>query len=184
MERGSFERLVAGLVRAGLVTSRQEEFEKEGKTLVWHKLSLTPSGRRAVTTGAAAVALPAALAAQGSKPRRRKKAATAPSSPARAHSPAAAPRGAQAAARGAPRPAPRLAAPASAQLAEDLRAFRLAEARAKRVPAFRILTDQVLSGIAERFPADEGALLDIAGVGPALVKKYGKRLLALVRARS
>jgi superfamily II DNA helicase RecQ len=48
------------------------------------------------------------------------------------------------------------------------------------VPAFRILTDRTLVGIAEARPESEAQLLAISGMGMALVAKYGKVLLALV----
>jgi DNA helicase-2/ATP-dependent DNA helicase PcrA len=48
------------------------------------------------------------------------------------------------------------------------------------VPAFRILTDRTLLGIARARPADETELLHVAGIGPGLLAKYGRALLAIV----
>jgi len=76
--------------------------------------------------------------------------------------------------RGAPAPKPAL------QLVEALKAWRLAEARRRRIPAFRILTDRVLGAIAAMRPRDSEALMGIQGVGPKLVERYGTQLLALV----
>ena len=69
---------------------------------------------------------------------------------------------------------------ASPQLVEALRAWRLAEARKRRVPAFRILTDRVLGAIATARPRDGASLQRIHGVGPTLTERYGDTLLALV----
>jgi DNA topoisomerase-3 len=69
---------------------------------------------------------------------------------------------------------------ASPQLVEALRAWRLAEARRRRVPAFRILTDRVLGAIATACPRDGAALQRIHGVGPKLAERYGDAILALV----
>jgi DNA topoisomerase-3 len=149
MERGSFERLVAGLVRAGLITARQEEFEKDGKTLAWQKLALTARGYQALESGVRGVALPEELHATGKTTRKKKRAL--PSKK------------------------------ADTAVADALREWRLKEARSHGVPAFRVMGDRVLMGIAAELPRDEEALLRIPGVGPALVKKYGKKVLALVK---
>ena len=67
---------------------------------------------------------------------------------------------------------------------EALKAWRLDEAKRRRIPAFRILTDRVLGALAATRPADNEALMSIPGVGPKLVQRYGAQLLALVgRAR-
>jgi len=49
------------------------------------------------------------------------------------------------------------------------------------VPAFRVLHDRTLVGIAAARPGNEDALLAVPGFGPALLKRYGGRLLALCR---
>jgi superfamily II DNA helicase RecQ len=74
-----------------------------------------------------------------------------------------------------------IAPDAPAKLVEALRSFRREEARARSIPAFRVLTDRVLLAVAEGAPGSESELLEIQGVGPALAKKYGSRLIAIVR---
>jgi DNA topoisomerase-3 len=69
-----------------------------------------------------------------------------------------------------------------ARLLEALRAWRLAEARRKGIPAFRVLTDRALLGVAGEQPRSEAALLRLPGLGRAVVAKYGKELLAIVAA--
>jgi ribonuclease D len=64
-----------------------------------------------------------------------------------------------------------------------LRQWRLAEARRSGLPAFRILTDRTLIAIAAVRPQDADALLKVPGFGPALLKRYGDRLLAFCRGR-
>ena len=71
-------------------------------------------------------------------------------------------------------------ASASPQLVEALSAWRLSEARRRRVPAFRILTDAVLGAIATARPRDGASLQRIHGVGPKLAERYGETILALV----
>jgi DNA topoisomerase-3 len=68
---------------------------------------------------------------------------------------------------------------AHAGLVATLRAWRLSEAKKKRVPAFRILTNRALVAIAEARPRSAQALGDVAGVGPKLLKTYSTQLVAL-----
>ncbi len=70
---------------------------------------------------------------------------------------------------------------APAQLVEALRAFRRDEAKARGVPPFRILTDRALVAIAQERPHDEASLRSLPGVGAAVAKKYGARLLRIMR---
>lgn len=51
LERRSFEHLLGGLVRAGLVEVREESFEKDGETIAYQRVSLTPEGRRDAPVG-------------------------------------------------------------------------------------------------------------------------------------
>ena len=59
--------------------------------------------------------------------------------------------------------------------------WRGAEAKRRRIPAFRVMTNAALQGIAAARPRDERELLDVKGIGPALAAKYGAALLELVR---
>jgi superfamily II DNA helicase RecQ len=72
------------------------------------------------------------------------------------------------------------AAHASGALFEALRAWRLAEAKRTGLPAFRVMNDRTLLGIATETPKDEGALLRVAGIGPGLSRRYGAALLRIV----
>jgi len=74
--------------------------------------------------------------------------------------------------------------PAAEALFEKLREWRLNEARRRRVPAFRILTDRTLVAICRARPADHEELLDVPGIGPTLARKYGAKVLDLVNVDS
>ena len=67
----------------------------------------------------------------------------------------------------------------SAALVAKLRAWRLLEAKKKRVPAFRVLTNRALIAIADARPASSTALRAVKGVGPKLLESYGSQLVAL-----
>ncbi len=68
---------------------------------------------------------------------------------------------------------------ASAGLVASLRAWRLLEAKKKRVPAFRILTNRALVAIAEARPASTAALRGVAGIGPKVLRSYSAELVGL-----
>ncbi len=169
LERRAFEGLLGGLTRAGLVQVARDEFEKDGQTIAFQRVSLTALGRAAGEPELAAITLPS-LEVSAPAPRRRKgaaKAAKAKPGPSRAP--------------GAARP---MVLPdeveAAPELVAALKTWRLGEARRLGVPAFRVLTDRVLVALAAERPRDEAGLLAIPGVGPSLVKRHGGALLALL----
>jgi superfamily II DNA helicase RecQ len=67
----------------------------------------------------------------------------------------------------------------SASLVATLRAWRLTEAKKKRVPAFRVLTNRALLAIAEARPRSATELGAVSGVGPKVLQQYGSQLLTL-----
>ncbi|WP_208752477.1 DNA topoisomerase 3 [Corallococcus carmarthensis] len=238
LHRRDFERLVGGLVRAGLLRLDSDSFDKDGQVILFQRLSLTDTGRRARVIAPGQVVLPQArevpskkrkgrTAAGGTKRTTRKRAASAEASPRgrgkarRGATESWAPRGASDDADSNPRafptdappagrsgwraratpessPAPRAswnasrnappepgfsAPPASPALVETLKEWRLTEARKRKVPAFRILTDRVLDAIASARPSSGAELMSIHGVGPALTERYGPQILSLVSRR-
>ena len=73
MERHDFELLVSTLVRAGMVTIRADVFEKDGKSIPFHRLTRTQLGANANERTLAAVQVPVKLKAREKKPRARGK---------------------------------------------------------------------------------------------------------------
>jgi ATP-dependent DNA helicase RecQ len=74
------------------------------------------------------------------------------------------------------------AAPVDGDLAARLRDWRLERAGADGVPAYVVLTNACLEEVCRRLPSDEDELLDVPGMGPARMERYGRDLLELVRA--
>jgi ribonuclease D len=70
---------------------------------------------------------------------------------------------------------------APAGVVEALRSWRLAEARARGIPAFRILTDRQLVAIAEAQPSGPDELLAVSGLGEKRVQRYGTQIMRIVR---
>ncbi len=70
--------------------------------------------------------------------------------------------------------------PATRRLFEDLRAARLARARADGVPPYVVASDRTLREIAQLRPTTMEALLAVHGMGPVKAERYGADLLAVV----
>lgn len=64
---------------------------------------------------------------------------------------------------------------------EALRSWRSTTARELGVPAYVVFSDATLVAIAERMPCSEAELLDISGVGPIKLERYGQELLPVIR---
>jgi DNA topoisomerase-3 len=180
VNRSGFERVLSAIGRAGLVETVQAEFEKDGKTISFRKVHLTSVGRTVSGDRLAEIEIegPAMTDASSSSGRVRKRKPT----PA---SPVSRPPGIYSSDE-----APGLRTSSSdwerpsemPKLFEELRAWRLEEARRKGVPAFRIVTDRVLFAICESMPTSEEALLQVPGIGPKLVKQYGDEIIRRVSA--
>ena len=65
---------------------------------------------------------------------------------------------------------------------ERLKRWRLDVARAEDVPAFVVFHDRTLAEIAARSPRDLAELQMVPGIGPAKLDRYGKQVLAVLRA--
>ncbi len=169
-ESRDFGRLVSGLVRAGLAIEEAESFERDGETIAFQRLRLTKAGLAADAAALAAVRVARETEAERAPRKRRGKATPSASTRtrrARADSPAA--------------PTVRAEAAIDGALLGALMRWRGAEAKRRRIPAFRVMTNAALQGIAASRPRDERELLEVKGIGPALAAKYGAALLGLVR---
>jgi DNA topoisomerase-3 len=153
LDRKTFEQLLNALARAGLVELADASFEKDGKRIEFRKAALTPQGR--------------AVDGQAELPFTMKQDVP--------RTPRAARKGKRKRSRKA------AAAPARAPGVEEaLRAWRLAEAKRRTVPAFRILTDKALHAIAEQQPASAAELIAIPGVGLSTIEKYGAQIFRIL----
>ncbi|HEV2855475.1 MAG TPA: DNA topoisomerase 3 [Thermoanaerobaculia bacterium] len=175
-DRKSFERTLGGLARAGLLKIADDEFEKEGRTIHFQRATLTPEGYRGDPAALARIEMAEEM------PRTRKKRDRKPR-PDRSSAMSALQRIRE---RRAAQPvqeslvpgaAPELVSP---QVVEALKAWRRAEAARRKIPAFRILTDRAVHAIAAAQPRNEADLLNVSGVGPTIVQKYGREILGIV----
>ncbi len=167
LARSGFERVISALARARLIDIEQAQFEKDGKEISFRRVNLQAAGMRAKAADLDSLtmdgpALGTVAAAAKRAPTKRKKTAAV----------SAFVSGAVVADFESPSEMPKLF--------EDLRAWRLQKARAQGVPAFRILGDRVLRAICQLQPRDEAGLLQVPGLGPKLVQKYGEELIRAV----
>jgi len=73
--------------------------------------------------------------------------------------------------------------PVDEALFESLRALRKELADAQRVPAYIVFSDRVLLEMAARRPTTPGEMLEVPGVGPAKLERYGQAFLELLKGR-
>ncbi|MDA8019214.1 MAG: DNA topoisomerase 3 [Thermoanaerobaculia bacterium] len=171
LDRKSFERLLTGLTLAEFVATEAHSFEKNGRTIHYQRASLGPAARRGGTSDLAAkVRLPVVLARQQSAKSQRGKTRR---------------RGRKKTTSGTTKPRVDLQLDAAGEhLVSALKEWRLHEAKRRRIPAFRILTNKTLTAIAASRPTNEAELLAVRGVGPTVNKKYGPELLRIVSSRN
>jgi ATP-dependent DNA helicase RecQ len=81
----------------------------------------------------------------------------------------------------APAQEPEPPTPEQAALYGRLKALRSELAREAGLPAYCIFADRTLVELARRRPTSPDALLDVPGVGPAKLEKYGERFLEVLR---
>jgi superfamily II DNA helicase RecQ len=160
VSRDEFEEVLAALARAGVLHVTDAVFEKDGKSIPYRRVSLSQDGQSLSDEAELEFTLKEVISP--AKRHRRK-----PVAKPKKGTATKAPRAARAA-RTAETPAA-----SSTALEEKLRAWRLAEAKRRGVPAFKILRNQSLRAIAQKPPAAPDDLLSIPGVGSATVKKYG-----------
>ncbi|HXJ65432.1 MAG TPA: ATP-dependent DNA helicase UvrD2 [Actinomycetota bacterium] len=80
------------------------------------------------------------------------------------------------------RPARPVAVAADGPLLERLRKWRLERSKADGVPAYVVFHDATLAEIADRKPGSRLELLDVPGIGPAKLDRYGDEVLGVVAA--
>jgi len=167
LDRRGFEELLNAMARSRLVDIAEASFEKDGKRIDYRKVWLSSFGRE--EGAASAVMIPEEIESE-TRPRPRK-------GRKRGKPVTAAPAGPRKAARAAPQPA----GSRNVSLIEAaLKSWRLAEARRKHVPAFRILSDKTLQAIAVRQPRSNSELLAVHGIGPGIAGKYGADILRVL----
>jgi RecQ family ATP-dependent DNA helicase len=162
LSRAEFDALLNAMVRAGLVEIDEAEFEKDGELIRFRKVRLTSSAEevRPATPLALLISdgIVAAFGGSQESTALKQKRERLRSKPAKSQEPV------------------ELSATDEA-LAAKLREWRAAEAKKLRVPAFVVMHDRTLNAVAAAKPANLRELLQVGGMGPAKVEKFGEAIL-------
>lgn len=158
--RAYFNEVLRGLSRAKLVDLQPDSFVKEGRVIHFERVYLGAEAAFARDIDFSGIRLVSQhKSSPKSKPWKRKKSA--------ANKPA-------------PIPADQILDRAQENLLAELKAWRLQEARERKIPAFRIMSDKTLEALVRSHPGDTDELLEVRGIGPHLARKYGKILLKIL----
>jgi len=166
MRRNDFDGLLDAMVRARLIEIEDAEYEKDGEVRRYRKVRLTPVGRDVRPTTPLALLMSDGVVEEFSG-------RTAPARKTRADA-----AGRKAAKKQAPE-APQTMTPEAEALASKLKEWRAAEARRLGVPAYLVMHDRTLQAVAHSRPANPNQLLEIDGIGPAKVEKFGRAILEI-----
>jgi ATP-dependent DNA helicase RecQ len=166
MSRNEFDGLLDAMVRAGLIEIEEAEFEKDGEVIRFRKVRLTEAGLEVRPATPLALLISDGIVEEFGG---------------RVEAPARAKKKAKAAA-GKTKMAeawPVQLSPDGEALAARLREWRAAEAKRLRVPAYLVMHDRTLNAVAQARPVNPRQLLEIDGMGPAKVEKFGEAILGL-----
>jgi DNA topoisomerase-3 len=165
--RNSFERILKGLSRGDLIELDEHSFEKSGKLIHYKRVRITPKGfsLNAMETGR--IILPGATPAPYQK--------------APVHHIKRRTSGEGAAKKSKAKKKEKTSSIENSAVLTALRKWRIGEAKKAKIPAFRIFSNKTMTHIATDLPTDRDNLLEVYGVGPALVNKYGSAILNIIR---
>ncbi|MGD0097524.1 MAG: ATP-dependent DNA helicase RecQ [Terracidiphilus sp.] len=171
VSRSEFDALLGAMVRARLIEIEDAEFEKNGEVIRFRKVRLTSAGFAMRSATPVELLISDGIVEEfgsSSAPARAKKTKA---NTTNAHANSAG----TSAAKGDP---VQLTAEGEA-LAARLREWRSAEAKRLGVPAYVVLHDRTLSALAQARPANLRQLLEVTGMGPAKVERFGAAILEL-----
>jgi DNA topoisomerase-3 len=154
LDRRGFEELLCAMARSGLIEVTDAAFEKDGRRIDFRKVRITTAGRTAGASTPILIPVEIEVEPRPKKRRSKKKAK--------------------------PEPVEKPPAANYASIEKALRDWRLAEAKHRGVPAFRILTDRALQAVAATQPQTTRELLELPGVGLTIVQKYGAQIFRIV----
>jgi RecQ family ATP-dependent DNA helicase len=167
MLRDDFEAILVAMTGGGYATLEDAEFEKDGRTVTYRKVSLTDEGEELYSVANLRLFIPDSNtdAAKSTAPQHR-----------------------------TPQPKKTKAGksskliqeqeltPSELQLENKLKAWRLEEAKKSSFPAFRIFGDKTLRAIVLDRPTTMEDLLQVNGIGPEKAAKFGESICAICAA--
>lgn len=164
MPRDDFEALLTSMARGGYAALEDTEFEKDGRTVAYKKISLTEAGEELYSMASLHLLIPDTHESTTPRKRATRDRKSNPAQPAKAAQPSA--------------DEPTLTL-AEVELEEKLKAWRREEAKKYSFPAFRIFGDKTLRAIVLDRPKNIEDLLHVNGIGPEKAAKFGESICAL-----
>ncbi|MDR3751940.1 MAG: ATP-dependent DNA helicase [Terracidiphilus sp.] len=164
LSRSGFDSLLDAMVRAGLIEIEDAEYEKDGEVRRFRKVRLTEAGLEVRPMTPLALLLSDGIVEEfggRAAPARAKKAKSAAGK-----KPGAA-------------VGPVELTAADEALAARLKAWRAGEAKRLGLPAYMVLNDRTVTALALARPENPRQLLEVDGMGPAKVEKFGEAILGL-----
>jgi RecQ family ATP-dependent DNA helicase len=174
MGRDDFENLLGGMARAGIVSLADASFEKDGRQIPYRTARLTTMGSKLDARTPVNLVMKELESPANTSRRQKKKTGKLRFSDNKppAGSAAMATTGGK-----SKRPSD---TESDGVVEEALRAWRMAEARRLRVPAFLIFTDRALKGLIELRPKTSSEMLSVPGVGLRIAEKYGQEICRIL----
>ena len=180
LSRDEFDGLLGAMVRAGLIELEEAEYEKDGEVRRYRKASLTEAGRELRSGDPSELLISDGLVEEfggRAAPARRTKKEKVP-----AGKPIGSAPGKHAETGSAAGTAPVQLTAQDEALAARIKEWRAEEAKRLRVPAYVVMHDRTLTAVALARPRNPRQLLEIDGMGPAKVERFGAAILGLCTA--
>ena len=176
LSRSAFDGLLDAMVRAGLIEIEDAEYEKDGEVKRFRKVRLTEAGREMRKAASVELLLSDGVVEEfgGQRP--------APSRSRKTKPPAKTASAKRADSKAAVSTEPVALSVKGEALAARLKEWRIAEAKRLGIPAFMVLHDRTLATVAQSRPANPRQLLEISGMGPAKVERFGAAIIELCSA--
>jgi superfamily II DNA helicase RecQ len=181
--RDDFDALLEAMVRAGLIAIEDAEFEKDGEVRRYRKVRLTEAGLQTRNIAQVELLLDDGIAeefAATESQKRLRKVAKRDKSPQAAD----ANRTSTRATRSIDREVSSQTLSADGEaLMVRLKDWRTSEAKRLRIPAYCVMHDRTLNAVAFSRPTNPRQLLEIDGIGPTKVEKFGPAILEICGAK-
>ena len=173
ISRDEYDGLLAAMVQAKLIEIEEAEFEKNGEVLKFRKVRLSEDGRKMQLGDLSQLLLSDGIVDEFSgRGPVRSRTKSEKQEPKRASSPSGG-------AHGAATAAPDVLTAEDEARAARIREWRATEAKRLKVPAYVVLHDRSVQALAQACPKNPRELLQIEGIGPAKVERFGADLLRL-----
>jgi len=180
--RDDFEALLDAMTRANLIAIEDAEYEKDGEVKRYRKARLTESGLRTRNLSNLELLLDDGIAEEFAAPDAHKRARKTSKRDAGPEGKTIN-RSATQATRRVESALPQTLSTDGEALAARLKEWRTGEAKRLRIPAFCVMHDRTITAVAFARPTNPRQLLEIDGIGPTKVEKFGPAIIKICEAK-